>query len=192
MAGKQQHSRTAVVGAATNLFYHQGYGATSYADIAQATGLGKGNIHYYFNSKDDILKAVAEQRIEAIQRLLAEWSMDCGTPYDCLERFISMVEGNAEDLSQYGCPIGTLNDELGKNNRELQETTRQMFELFQRWLEARFRAFMPPKQAKENAEHLLVMAQGASVLAHTYGNPEIIRRQAKAMRAWLAHVCRNL
>ncbi len=190
MAGKQ-HSRTAVVGAAHDLFYHQGYGATSYADIAKATGLGKGNIHYYFNSKDDILKAVAEQRIEAIRRLLSEWSLDCGTPYDCLERFISMVEDNAEDLSRYGCPMGTLNDELGKNNRELQETTREMFDLFLRWLEARFRAFMPTKRARENAEHLLVMAQGASVVAHSCKDPEIIRRRTKAMREWLADVCKS-
>jgi AcrR family transcriptional regulator len=41
MPVKEQHSRTAIVEAARDLFYHQGYGATSYADIAKQTGLGK-------------------------------------------------------------------------------------------------------------------------------------------------------
>jgi AcrR family transcriptional regulator len=179
------------VEAARDLFYHQGYDATSYADIAEQTGLGKGNIHYYFNAKEALLTAVAEHRLERIRRLLEEWTLDCGTPYDCLERFIAMFEENADDLSEYGCPMGTLNDELGKKHRELQDSTRAMFDLFLRWLEARFRAFEAKNKAKAHAEHLMIMAQGISVVAHSYQDPELVRRQAKALRHWLSTVCEN-
>jgi TetR/AcrR family transcriptional regulator, transcriptional repressor for nem operon len=191
MPVKEQHSRITIVEAARDLFYHQGYGATSYADIAKQTGLGKGNIHYYFNSKDDLLKAVVEQRIASIRALLEEWSLDCSTPYDCLDRFIDMVENSAKDLSRYRCPMGTLNDELGKNNQELQKTARDMFDLFLRWLEARVRALMQSKQAKEHAEHLMVMAQGVSVITHSYRDPELVRKQVKVMHRWLASICTN-
>ena len=189
MAAKQQHSRNAIVEAARDLFYHQGYDATSYADISERTGLGKGNIHYYFNAKEALLKAVAEHRVERIRGLLEEWSLDCGTPYDCLERFITMFERNAEDLANYGCPMGTLNDELGKNHRELQSSTREMFDLFLRWLEARFRAIEPKAAARAHAEHLMIMAQGISVVSHSYGDPGLVRRQANALREWLSAVC---
>ena len=189
MTGKRQHTRTHIVEKARDLFYHQGYSATSYADIAKFTGVGKGNIHYHFNSKEDIVKAVAEQRAEAIRRLLEEWSMECGTPYDCIERFITMVEDNARDLSRYGCPMGTLNDELGKTDQNLQQSARTMFDLFLRWLEARFRAIVSPEVARLHAEHLIIMAQGASVLSHSYGDPEIVRRHVQTMRDWLAKIC---
>jgi AcrR family transcriptional regulator len=185
----KQPSRNAIVEAARDLIYHQGYGGTSYADISKRTGLGKGNIHYHFNSKDEILNAVAENRTEAIRRLMEGWTLDCSTPYDCLERFITMFEQNAEDLSHFGCPIGTLNDELGKAHPELQESAREMFDLFIRWLEARFRAILPDDLAKMHAEHLLIMAQGISVVAHSYRDPEIVYRHGRALREWLADVC---
>lgn len=188
---KHAQGRNAIVEAACDLFYHQGYSATSYAHIGEQTGLGKGNIHYHFKSKDNILKAVAEQRTQAIRELLEQWTLDCGTPYDCLERFISMVEQSADELAQFGCPMGTLNDELGKNQPELQTSSRAMFDLFLRWLQARFRAFLPDDSAREQAEHLMILAQGTSVLAHSYRDPELVRRNTRKMREWLADVCGN-
>ena len=191
MPDKGQRAKTAIIEAARDLFYHQGYGATSYADIAQETGFGKGNIHYYFNSKEDILRAVTQARMQMFKNVLQEWSLECGTPYDCLERFVDLLANNAENLSKFGCPIGTLNDELGKTNAALQEEARQMFDLFLRWLEARFKALFPPKQAREHAEHLLIMAQGISVLAHAYNDPALVKRQSKIVRRWLKDICKE-
>jgi len=186
---KGRNTRLVILDAAGELFYHQGFNATSYADIAEQTGVGKGNIHYHFNSKNILLEATVARRLENIRKLLEQWTLDCVMPYDCINRFIDMVENNADDLSRYGCPMGTLNDELGKNNRELQHAARQMFDLFLRWLEARFKALMPPESAKEHAEQLMAMMQGTGVMAHAYNDPEIVRRQVKAMRNWLANIC---
>ncbi|MEW8509031.1 MAG: TetR/AcrR family transcriptional regulator [Candidatus Thiodiazotropha sp.] len=189
MRRSKQPTRLTIVDAAKGHIYHHGYGSTSYADIAHETGLGKGNIQYHFKAKEELLHAAIEQQIEDIRIQLESWTLDCGTAYDCIERFIGMVEGNAQNLSLYGCPMGSLNSELGKQERRLQQHARAMFDLFLRWLEARFRAFLSRKQAQLRAEQLMVMAQGASLLAHTYEDPLIIRRQAKSMRQWLADVC---
>jgi AcrR family transcriptional regulator len=182
-------TRQTIVEAARDHIYQQGFGATSYGNLAQAIHLKKGNIQYHFKSKDELLQAVVEQHIQGIRKQLETWSLDCGTPYDCIERFISMVEENADDLALYGCPMGTLNSELGKNERPLQAQARAMFDLYIRWLEARFRAFLPRDDAHFRAEQLMVMAQGASLLAHTYEDGELVRRQAKLMRQWLAEIC---
>lgn len=182
-------TRLTIVGTAQSHIYHKGYGSTSYANVAHETKLGKGNIQYYFKSKDELLLSVIEQHIQEIRGQLENWSLDCGTAYDCIERFIGMVEDNAENLSLYGCPMGTLNSELGKNERHLQHQARAMFDLFLRWLEARFRSILPAEEARSQAEHLMVLAQGASLLAHAYEDPEIVRRQTALMRQWLAEVC---
>jgi AcrR family transcriptional regulator len=189
MPAKSQPTRASIVNAALDLFYHQGFGITSYADISKQTGIAKGNVHYYFRSKNEILIAVSERRIQMIRALLEEWSLDCATPYDCLERFIGMFEANADDLAEYGCPMGTLNGELAKNQPELQRHTRQMFNMFLSWLEEQFKTYMTDSNATKHAEHLMIMAQGVSLVAHVYANPDLVRRHAKNMRYWLSQVC---
>jgi AcrR family transcriptional regulator len=66
------------------LFYHKGYGATSYADIAEVTGYGKGNIHCYFKTKEDILHAVTVARLQDFRSTLAGWEKGCATLFACL------------------------------------------------------------------------------------------------------------
>ncbi|MCG7947750.1 MAG: TetR/AcrR family transcriptional regulator [Candidatus Thiodiazotropha taylori] len=187
----KQPTRLSIIDAARSHIYHKGFGATSYANIAQQTKLKKGNIQYHFKSKDDLLQAVIEQQIEGIREQLESWSLDCGTTYDCVERFIAMVDDNADNLARYGCPMGTLNSELGKDHRQQQHQARAMFELYLRWLEARFSAILPRESARARAEQLMVMAQGASLMAHIHEDPEIVRRQSIVMREWLTHVCTN-
>jgi AcrR family transcriptional regulator len=182
-------TRLNIIGAARNHIYRKGFNSTSYSNIAAETGLVKGNIQYHFKSKDDLLLAVIDQQLGEIKEQLEDWSLDCGTAYDCIERFIAMVEGNAKNLSLFGCPMGTLNSELGKGDRNQQQQARAMFDLFLRWLEARFRSILPRNEAGLRAEQLMAMAQGASVLAHAYEDPKVVRRQAKVMRQWLSEVC---
>jgi hypothetical protein len=64
-----------------------------------------------------------------------------------------------------------------------------MFDLYLRWLEARFSAILPRDNSRARAEQLMVMAQGASLMAHIHEDPEIIHRQSALMREWLAEVC---
>jgi hypothetical protein len=85
--------------------------------------------------------------------------------------------------------MGTLNSELGKDHREQQQQARSMFDLYLRWLEARFSAILPRDSARARAEQLMVMAQGASLMAHIREDPDIVHRQAALMREWLANVC---
>lgn len=189
MPNKGQRARLAIVEAARKLFYHKGYGATSYADIADRSGYGKGNIQYYFKSKNDILIAVTGLRLKNIANMLQRWTSESENPFNALDRFIDLFENEAVDLSRYGCPMGTLIGELGKDDAELQAEARRMFDLFLRWLEARFGGFLPADQAKTYAEQLMVMAQGISTVAHAYGDPGLIKRQTRITRQWLADIC---
>ena len=67
--------------AADRLFYRQGYEHTSFADIADAVRISRGNFYYHFKTKDEILDAVidgaARQRPSAT---LARWEIEGTCP----------------------------------------------------------------------------------------------------------------
>ncbi|HEY7886322.1 MAG TPA: helix-turn-helix domain-containing protein, partial [Cellvibrionaceae bacterium] len=52
-----------IVAAADRLFYERGFDATSFADIAEAVQISRGNFYYHFKTKDDILDAVIARRL---------------------------------------------------------------------------------------------------------------------------------
>jgi TetR/AcrR family transcriptional repressor of nem operon len=189
MTTKSERTRAAIVDAARSLIYHKGFEAASYADIGEQTGLGKGNIHYHFRTKEALLESVVEARLTDGRRLLADWDSTIADPFERLQRFISMFEDNAEDLSLYGCPMGSLNEELGKTRKAERAVARRMFDLFLDWLERNFAALDPGGDARGNSEILMSMAQGTSLLAHAYGDPSMVMRQGETARRWLAQAC---
>ncbi len=180
-------TRDTIVQTAKDMFYHRGYGATSYGDIAKETGIAKGNIQYYFKTKESLLFATLELRAQRIESSLRMWETD-PDPKARIGRFIDMLDRMADDLSRYGCPVGTLSDELGKADQPARAHARALFDLYLNWLEKRFDALLPAPQSREAAEHLLTMAQGASLLAHSYHDPTLVTRQTRAMRAWLERI----
>lgn len=68
--------RNAIIDAALAVLLRRGYAKTSMADIIRESGLSAGAIYSYFNSKQEIVRAVAEQvlgrRTEAVQTLSAD------------------------------------------------------------------------------------------------------------------------
>ena len=51
----------ALLGEALTLFITQGYHATTVEEIAQAAGLTKGAVYFYFKSKANVLKALLDR-----------------------------------------------------------------------------------------------------------------------------------
>ena len=180
-----RNTRKTIVKTAKKMIYHRGFAATTYGEISKETGIAKGNIQYYFKSKEALLFATLDERAHNIKAGLKAWEAK-PDPKARISHFIGMLELMAVDLSKYGCPVGTLNDELGKAHKPAQKHAQALFDLYLNWLETQFAAILPPEQAETAAEHLLTMGQGASLLAHAYQSPALIRRQTKAMRAWLA------
>ncbi len=188
MSAKKTCTKDKVVDAARVLFYRNGYGGTSYADIADKAGLAKGNVQYYFKSKEQILKAVTEKRLHQYRQRTVAWDAEGKPPLEALECFIDMFVDNAQELSRYGCPMGTLSGELGKGEREQQMASRELFAFFLAWLQEQFAQILDPSSAKVHADHLMALAQGIAVVGHMYGDKAIIAEQAEIVRVWLQKV----
>lgn len=66
----QSEKRDLIITAAENLFHRYGYSKTSIDDIARDSGLGKGTIYYYFESKEDIFQEVVKINSESFFKIL--------------------------------------------------------------------------------------------------------------------------
>ncbi|MER7692469.1 helix-turn-helix domain-containing protein [Streptomyces sp. NPDC097610] len=61
-----------LLAAATELFLARGYAKTTMADISAAAGVARGNVYWYFDSKDDIFAAVMDRMLSREIRILSE------------------------------------------------------------------------------------------------------------------------
>jgi AcrR family transcriptional regulator len=185
MASKGEKTRADIVDCARKLFYEHGYDGTSFTQIVDATGLFRGNIYHYFKAKDDILEAVVDSYLNDYQALLTQWEHEHNDPKARLHAFVNMIADHKAVLVKYGCPIGSLNTELGKERHELQHVARALFELFQRWLAARFTELGRSKKADELALHLLGRVQGIAVITHVYRDKQFLEREIGQLAGWI-------
>ena len=182
---KGEQTRAGIVDCAKRLFYEHGYDGTSFTDIVEASGLYRGNIYHYFKTKDDILQAVIDRHLAEFSGLLDQWAQQHKEPKARLLAFLNMITGRKLELVQYGCPIGSLNTELGKDRRDLQEGARALFDLFRDWLAARFVELGHQDDAESLALHLLGRAQGIAVIAHVYHDAKLLKRETAQLQAWI-------
>ncbi|MEU1190328.1 helix-turn-helix domain-containing protein [Streptomyces sp. NPDC005859] len=61
-----------LLAAATELFLARGYDKTTMADISSAAGVARGNVYWYFDSKDHIFAAVINRMLSREIRILNE------------------------------------------------------------------------------------------------------------------------
>jgi AcrR family transcriptional regulator len=177
-------TREHIIEAADRLFYRQGYEHTSFADIADAVRISRGNFYYHFKSKDEILDAVIAARLAGTQAMLDGWESAGKDPADRIRSFIHMLLENRADIRRYGCPVGTLCSELAKLDHGAQAEANKPFTLFRAWLRRQF-ALLGRKDADALAMHLLARSQGVATLANAFHDEKFIRHEVELMGAWL-------
>lgn len=180
-------ARRRIVEAADQLFYERGFEATSFADIAQAVGLSRGNFYYHFKAKDEILDAVIGLRMEATRALLEAWEDAAVTPAERLRAFVRILITNQTKIMAHGCPVGTLCNELAKLDHVAKDAAADLFVLFRDWLTRQFVALGRTAEAEAEALalHLLMRSQGVATLATAFRDEAFVRREVEDMDAWL-------
>ena len=66
-AGKRER----LVASAGDLMHRQGVPATTLAQVAEAADVPVGNVYYYFKTKDDLIRAVIDDRVAGVRGMLA-------------------------------------------------------------------------------------------------------------------------
>lgn len=173
-----------IVETADQLFYEQGFEHTSFADIASAVGISRGNFYHHFKSKDDILDAVITLRLKDRQDMLEQWQLEGNTPEERIRSFIYILITNQAKIMLYGCPIGTLSTELAKLNHPSQGGASELFTVFRTWLRRQFVQMGHEDIADDLAMHLLARSQGVATLANAFHDEDFVKREVDEMCAW--------
>lgn len=178
-------TRAQIVKAADELFYHQGFEHTSFSAIADAVGISRGNFYYHFKTKDDILAAVIDCRLDATRRMLAQWESESDTTAGRIRRFIDLLLTNGPQIQDYGCPVGTLTTELAKLQHASREEAVGVFTLFRDWLRAQFADLGREHDADELTLHVLSASQGIATLSNAFRDEEFVQREVEHLHDWL-------
>jgi TetR/AcrR family transcriptional regulator, transcriptional repressor for nem operon len=178
-------TRDLIIEKADSLFYEGGFEATSFADIAAAVGISRGNFYHHFRTKDEILDAVITRRLERTRSILENWQQSNQRPRDRVLSFIHIVIANRAKIMAFGCPAGTLCSELAKLDHCAKGRAAEIFDLFRSWLAGQFRALGAGSRAEELALHVLAWSQGVAVIASAFRDEAFIRREVAGITAWL-------
>jgi len=186
MATKSERTRIRILQAANRLFYRHGYNRTSFSDIVEAAGVPRGNIYYYFPTKEAILLAALEHRLQILDTMMEEWNRNFPDPRGRLERCVQVMVNSREATAEHGCPMGTLNAELAKDQRPLQREALALFDRFIDYLSQQFLlSGHPPEKAGQLARELLARAQGINMLAHVYQDADFLLEQQNILDLWV-------
>ena len=104
-------------------------GFASFADVADAVGISRGNFYHHFKSKDEILEAVIEARLAATRQMLERWESEGERPADRIRSFINILIANRAKIMLHGCPVGTLCAELAKLDHASQAEANKLVEI---------------------------------------------------------------
>ncbi|WP_336079354.1 TetR/AcrR family transcriptional regulator [Thalassospira sp. CH_XMU1448-2] len=178
-------TRDRIIETADRLFYQQGFEATSFADIASAVGISRGNFYHHFKTKDDILDAVINQRLANTEQMLDRWEISGNDPSERIRSFIHILIVNGEKIRKFGCPVGTLSSELAKLNHSAQSDAAGLFTLFRSWLCRQFVALGFGAKSDALAMHILGRSQGVATLANAFDDDGFLKSEVTLMCNWL-------
>lgn len=184
MGNIETNKRTRLLEAANKLVHQQGFNQTTLADIAKVADVPLGNVYYYFKTKEDIGQALIEHRANYYRALIAAWEKS-PDPRTRILALIQEVESQREVLACSGCPIGSLCQELHKDGGPLADKAASLLAAILSWAEQQFRLLGKGAESADLALHLLSALQGASLLTHTFNQPDLVVRETTRLKKWV-------
>jgi TetR/AcrR family transcriptional regulator, transcriptional repressor for nem operon len=177
--------RDRLIEAAKIMFYQQGVTGTTLADIAQQAEVPLGNIYYHFRTKEAMVEAVIQAHHQEVQSLFAQLDRDP----DPRQRLLGLIAAERESehsLARYGCPYGSLSQELNKEDGQPATTAALLLQSYLDWTATQFRLLGKNEvEAKEFAIDLISSMQGAFLLSNSFRSPELLERKLQRLESWL-------
>lgn len=166
-------TRARIVAIAADLMYVRGVGGTTLDNVVAASNVSKSQLYRHFIDKPALVRAVIEfvgdRTISVERERLGNVKTFAG-----LQRWRdAIIEHNAIHDGRYGCPLGSLANEISEQDAVAREKLHQLFiawqELFEDLL-GRFRAdgLIPRSaDAAKLATGIVAAVQGGYLLAQT-------------------------
>jgi TetR/AcrR family transcriptional repressor of nem operon len=182
-----------LIATARKLILAKGYGATGVDEICKAAGASKGSFYHCFATKEDIaIAALNDFYGEGVTHLMS-LPLPRVSPE---ERFLAFLDVLARDGSRVwhkGCLLGGLASEMSASSKAVQVRLGELFNEMVRALEPLARDFVKsldrsPMTATEMVEHLLIVVEGAVVLARAHNDPKRINHAIASYARFLRNL----
>jgi TetR/AcrR family transcriptional regulator, cholesterol catabolism regulator len=112
---RYEHRRQEVVAAAAHTFAQRGYHATSIEDLIEATGLTRGGLYHYTQSKQELLFGIFDELMDPLLARARAILAEPGTPE---ERLRSLVRAWVGHLADHLDHMIVFNQERGTLERD--------------------------------------------------------------------------
>ena len=103
MGTKGQETRDRIIRAARHLFHDRGYTNTSIEDICNESGVRRGNLYFYFSSKEDLAHATID---DALRRAFPFIERAISRETNPLGKIDLMLDGMVGHVIDRGCTGG--------------------------------------------------------------------------------------
>ena len=184
--GRTSDADQRLMTAALDLMWDEGYSAVTIDEICDRADVKKGSFYYFFKSKADLAIAALEKlwTDDWKPRLDREFSPSV----EPLSRLTNYLEGIYARQSEHfkkcgtvlGCPIGSVGSEVSTREHDVNAKVREIAARKQRYFESAIRdaiaeGSIEPGDAKQKAQTLLFLIQGALSEARIMNNAELLR-----------------
>src|SRR5271165_6117985 len=183
-----EYKRTELVRAATQLLHTQGFHRTTLADVAGRAKVPLGNVYYYFRTKEALAEAVIASHEAALRDLFASWVSAHRDPRLRLRCLVRAPLDSADSIIQFGCPHGSLCQELEKLGPDapLAKAGARLLAVYIDWAEEQFRALgCGRRESRALASDLVAAVQGTMLIAHTMRSRDLLSQQLRRVERWL-------
>jgi TetR/AcrR family transcriptional repressor of nem operon len=115
--GRTSDAKERILNSAMELIHTRSYSAVGVQEICQHAEVNKGSFYYFFESKQDLLVAALDQRLEMLNEHLLDVAFDLElSPLAQISNFLKLASqqlGTQHSDGQIcGCPVGNLAAEL--------------------------------------------------------------------------------
>ena len=175
--------RERLIAAAAQMIYRHGVEKTTLADIAAAAEVPLGNVYYYFKTKNDLVQAVVKTHLAEASTTLTAVEAAREAPRERLKALFSALAGQSEMIPWYGCPHGSLCQELAKRADGLGPAADLMI-ITVDWAARQFDA-IGRRDAYDLAVQVIARYQGTALLTSTLHDPDLMTRETLRVAQWI-------
>ena len=164
------------------LFWRNGYHATSMQQLVDATGLSRSSLYETFGGKESLFLAAIERYLEGINRVRVKAMLDNPSPQSGIEDFFNgIVDFAIGDGKKLGCLLTNSAIEFGAGKGRIEE---RIFGIFKAVEEAFTKTIdrgqqlgeIPTRQSpRELARFLMTQVQGVRVMSRVNPNVDWLR-----------------
>jgi len=180
VSDKRQH----VVETAYALFKRAGFHATGIDRIIAEADVAKMTMYRHFPSKDELIVEVLDYRARRFERQLDQLAQEVATPERKIEKIFDWHERWFSSPDFHGCLFAHALAEFGDPAHPVFQAVARQKNGLKRRMQAILEDIMPSKQAEGAAAALLMLIEGATLMAQM-GQPAIdsARKAADAVIA---------